>query len=229
MNSINTEIIEQYKREHEFVPVPQIVDALKSLSTLLQKYVQVGALSIDEEKFFVNFVVNYRDTNNLVIQALSTLPQEPSRCLAEFSSLHEASVFFLSYCESNKEKIQSIDLQADCERYLAPFEKQYDESKSEAAASWKLYQDASNRLDYLDERADNYEDLVKDLNEKETRYKEIHAQTEKIYSSLREKKEYIAAIYLFSFDMLFILVDKIKQISLSVIFDVNNIEKGGRL
>ncbi len=62
MNSINTEIIEQYKREHEFVPVPQIVDALKSLSTLLQKYVQVGTLSIDEEKFFVNFVVNYRDT-----------------------------------------------------------------------------------------------------------------------------------------------------------------------
>ncbi len=41
------------------MPVPQIVDALKSLSTLLQKYVQVGTLSIDEEKFFVNFVVKF--------------------------------------------------------------------------------------------------------------------------------------------------------------------------
>lgn len=221
-----TNIISLLPEEQSSVSVTQISCDLGSLTALLHKFVQVGELTFEEDKKLLGFFMKYKDTNNLVFYALKSMKEEPSLCCEEFNSLLDAANGFLSYTNEHQELSRNLEFQSNCKRYLAPYEEEHNQSMKYANECWKAFQGVSNKLDYLDERADDYDELVRDLNEKELRYKSAHARVDETYSILQEKRKDIYALYSFDFNMLLIVVDKLKRISLSVINDLNQLKKG---
>lgn len=220
------DILSSRESNPDYLSVSQIVKDLNSLTELLCKFAQVGTLSFDDDKQLLGFFLQYRNTNDLVFYALSLMKEDPTRCHEEFSSLLQASEDFLACVDSLRQQLQSLDFQSDCKACIKPFEDEYNRCVSYANTCWKVSQEISNRLDYLDERADESEDLMRELDEKESSYKLAHARVDETYSVLQEKQKEVAPLYSFDFEMLQIVVDKLKQISLSVINDIDNLKKG---
>lgn len=218
--------IDQIEHESHPVNVPQIIEDLNSLVTLMQKYVQTGSLTIEEDNQFLRFFLQYKNTNDLVFYALEAMSHEPQSCLDEFAALQNGAEQFLAYYDSIKDQLRTLNFQTESNNYLRPFKEELDQCVADANALWKVFQEASNRLDYIDERDSDYEYLRKDLDEKEALYKKAHSLVDEKHAILKDKEKDVYALYSFEFEMLLIVADKLKQISLSVINDINNMEKG---
>lgn len=219
-------IISSQLEEQTSVSVSRIVNDLDSLTELLCKFVQVGDHSFEEDNRLFDFFSKYKNTNDLVFYALKTMKNDPALCRQEFSSLLESTECFLSNVSNHQAQIGALEFQSNCKKYLSPFEDELNQNMNYANVCWKAYQAISNRLDFLDERADNYEELNRILIEREAQYNAAHAKVNELYSTLQKKQEYIYALYSFEFNMLKIVVEKLRQISLSVINDLDNLEKG---
>lgn len=223
------DILSTQENELPTVSVPQTVEDLNSLTLLLRKLVQAGTLSFDEGSQLLEFFRQYRNTNALVFYALSTMEDAPIPCREEFSSLLHASEEFLSCAERNRQQLKSLDFKAVSTAFVRPFEEEYEKCVSQSNACWKEFQAISNKLDYLDERSEDYEDLIRELDEKETLYKQAHTLVDESFEILKEKQKEVAPLYGFDLDMLMIVIDKLRQISLSVIDDISKLEKGDRV
>lgn len=224
-----TDILSFQESESKSVSVVQICTDLNALSALIQKYVNSGTLAFEEEKKLLDFFLHYKNTNSLVVQALKSINENPTLSHQQFSVLLHATEEFLSLSDCYKIQLSALDFEADCKAYIKPFDAEYSQSVKQANTCWIAFQEASNRLDYLDERADDYADLLKDMNDKEVLYKTAHAQVDETYSILQEKQKDIYVLFSFSLDMLLVVVEKLKQIARSVIDDVSNLKKGDRL
>lgn len=220
-------IISSQSEEQASVSVSRIVNDLDSLTELLRRFVQVGDHSFDEDKQLLDFFLQYKNTNDLVFYALKSIQKDSALCRQEFSSLLDSTGCFLSYVSNHQEQIGALEFKTNCQKYISPFEDAHKQSVSYSNACWSAAQEIANKLDYLDERADNYEELTRILNDRESKHKAAHAKVEETYSILQEKQKDVFALFSFEFNMLQIVVDKLRQISLSVINDLNNLGKGG--
>lgn len=221
-----SEILQMQGNGKGSAPIAQICKDLGALTILLKKFVSSGTLSLGEDKQLLDFFIKYKNTNELVFHAIRSIKETPAVLLEEFSSLLDSAEQFLSYNDCHKDQIGSLDFQADCKSYIKPFEDMHNRSVAEAGACWRSVQEISNKLDFLDERADGYEDLMRELDDKEALYNAAHSRVDETYAILQERQKDIYALFGFSFDMLLIVIDKMKQIAISVIDDVNKLMKG---
>lgn len=206
--------------------ISQIIQDLHNVMNLLGHYVQAGSLTADEGKTFLAFFSRYQNTNDLVYDALEGIKERPSETKEAFSLLQKATGEVMDFCSSHSKAIETLDFQSLAKEHLRPFEEKHKEDMDAATASWRDFQSLSNRLDYMDDRDEDYCNLQKELDEKEAHYKLLHARVEESYTALRAQQDAIASLYFFKMEMLLTVIDKMNAISRSVIADIEMSGKG---
>lgn len=213
------------------IDINNIIEDLLQVKNLLDRYVQTGSLSITEERAIVCFLIKYQETNKIVSYALCGIRNKADNdnTLAEFTNLLEATESFMAFYTQNELSLKPINFKADSEKHLKTFNEKYEQTSAEATSTWKKIQELSNRMDYMWETDSEYSALRKECDEKEDRYYNVlKPQVDKLYAEFKEQETFVAPIYYFKLEMLFILILKMKDISESVIEDINNIRKGGK-
>ena len=206
--------------------ISQIIQDLHNVMNLLGQYVQAGSISVDEGKVIMAFFSRYQNTNDLVYDALEGIKERPAETKEAFSLLQKATDEVIDFYASHSQTVESMDFQTLAKEHLRPFEEQHKEDMDAATASWRDFQSLSNRLDYMDDRDEDYFSLQKELNEKEAHYKLLHARVEESYTALRAQQDAIASLYFFKMEMLLTVIDKMNAISRSVIADIEMSGKG---
>lgn len=204
------------------ISIPQMIERISAVKRLLEKYISTKLLTFEEERDLVNFFIAYQNTNDLVEYALDGIRNTPDETLSEFTLLHQSSEELIRLCDENMQALLAIDFKGDCEKHLKPFEDEHKTASEEATALWQKLQEISNRLDFMMEGEDGYSELRKECDEIEDRYYKEHARVNDLFERMRNEQAKVAAVYYFSFEMLFIIFKKIDEISQSVIEDINN-------
>lgn len=199
-----------------------MIDHISAVRQLLKKFIGTKQLAFEEEKDLVNFFIAYQNTNDLVGYALDGIRNTPDAALSEFTRLHESAKELVHFCDDNMQALMAIDFKGDCKKYLKPFDDEYEAASEEATALWQKLQKLSNRLDYMMESDKDYSTLRKECDEVEDRYYKEHARVNELYERARSEQVKVAAVYYFSFEMLFVIIKKIDEVSQSVIEDINN-------
>lgn len=206
--------------------ISQIIQDLHNVMNLLGHYVQAGSLTADEGKIILAFFSRYQNTNDLVYDALEGIKERPAETEEAFSLLLKATGEVIDFCSSHSQTIETLDFKSIAKEHLRPFEEQHKKDMDAATDSWRDFQSLSNRLDYMDERDEDYCNLQKELDEKETHYKLMHARVEQSYAALRTQQDAISSLYFFRMEMLLSVIDKMNAISRSVIADIEMSGKG---
>lgn len=199
-----------------------MIEHVSAVRQLLEKYIGKKQLAFEEEKDLVNFFIAYQNTNDLVGYALDGIRNTPDATLSEFTRLHETAEELVRLCDDNMQALMAIDFKGDCKKYLKPFDDEYEAASEEATALWQKLQKLSNRLDYMMEGDEGYSELRKECDEIEDKYYKEHARVNDLFARTRSEQAKVAAVYYFSFEMLYVIIKKIDEISQSVIEDINN-------
>lgn len=204
------------------ISIPQMIERISAVKRLLEKYISTKLLTFEEERDLVNFFIAYQNTNDLVEYALDGISNTPDETLSEFTLLHQSSEELIGFCNDNMQVLLAINFKGDCEKHLKPFEDEHKTASEEATALWQKLQEISNSLDFMMEGEDGYSELRKECDEIEDRYYKEHARVNDLFERMRNEQAKVAAVYYFSFEMLFIIIKKFDEISQSVIEDINN-------
>lgn len=208
------------------INITQIIEELHQVKCLLDKYVRTGALFIEDERAVVDFMIRYHETNDMVSYAINGIRNESDKTLAEFTGLLQKAESFLAFYNVNCTSLNSIDFKADSKKYLKTFDEEYRQAAAEATTIWKRIQELSNSLDYMWDTDEHYPSYRSECDEKESLYYNVlQPRVDRLFAEYKKQETYIAPIYYFELEMLVIVVMKMKDISTSVIEDINAIRK----
>ena len=208
------------------INISQIIADLQPVRKLLEQFVLTQTMSVSDGNKCLTFFSHYQKTNDIVYYALDVIRQERKETLSEFTQLLQATNEILDFLNENEGSLQALDFQDITQCYIKPYEDDYNTAIKESSESWKEYQKISNRLDYIDERDDEFNSLQKELEEKETQYNILRARVYEVHTLLQSKQSEICALYYFTLDMLIAVIFKMRDISQSVIADLEKAGKG---
>lgn len=185
--------------------INQINDRLRAVNAALTRIVTDKIVGIEDYDELQRFHSDYRNIDGFV------------KAMADDANGAEVLVAgterFLDFVKRHDDVFSSLDFEKIVEDYLAPFKKAWEEQKNVSTERWRNLQSLSNRLDYLDERAEDYAQLRSECDAAEEEYHRQHDETERLFKIWDEQSRKYAALFYFDFGYLRLLVETMNAIA----------------
>ena len=201
--------------------IAQITSRLQQVNSIL-RCCGNGSLSFDDALTLAVFYRDYSDTNSLIESAEKEAAEDADRLLTNTVSLLSEIEKFSAVGVAG---IQSVDFEQLFEDYLKPFEVCYESAKTISTTLWQEYSAISNRLDFLPLDSDEYKALHAECDAKKTEYDTAHSQTNQFYDMWQSERQRCFCVYTFKPLHLEVLVNRLKDISESIIADIKRIKE----
>ncbi len=203
--------------------IQQITQRLHEVNTLLATCRQ-GGITFEQAMPLSLFYKDFNDTNRIVAEATAMFHDDATQLMDISSSLLSEAERFLSLDIAG---LQSVDFENLFDTNLRPFELRYEEAKDVATGLWREYSAMSNRLDYQPLDSEDYKSLAPVCDAKKAEYDTAHAQTAQLYKEWQQERDRTFCVYCFKPMFLFVLVERLKGISESIISDIRRMKEDG--
>lgn len=199
---------------------------LHTVNELAAKYLKNGELCFDEKLRLMYFFKDYGDIGSMFIHEevnLSVVPDLPITVPVAKEIFTEAQAFLELYRE-NKNFLNGFEVKTDCDNFLAPFINKW---KMSDEYSQKMHQDylaLDHRLDYMDERDSDYEELRKECYELFDKQEEASIIAKHARMELEKARRKLYGLENFNLKWLFLLVGQISDTIMGVFPNIENLK-----
>lgn len=209
--------------------ISSICQKTDKIATILTELSGNGTLGFAAKSELWKAVTLCTQTNNIIAAAEEEAHQDSGLLREECRRiLHDCetalsltmSVPASSFPTVSKEEISSC---------LAPLKQASENAREKSNALWREYQQISNRLDYIDRTAPEFERLDRECDVKKAEYDQAHAETLRLGSEYDKKRRVTASLVFFDFQFVIIVLQKLSEICRSIIADLDCAGKEDRL
>lgn len=201
--------------------IANITTRLQSVNSILSSRAD-GRLTFDNAMVLSEFYRDYSDTNSLIAVAEKEAAEDADRLLSDTVSLLSEIEKFSAIGVAG---IRAENFEQLFEGHIKPFEERYEAAKAISTKLWQEYSALSNRLDFLPLDSDEYKTLNAECEAKQSGYGTAHAQTNRLYDEWQSERQRCFCVYIFQPLHLEVLVARMKDISESIIADIQRIKE----
>lgn len=119
--------------------------------------------------------------------------------------------------------------QEEITSHLKPLRDPYEAEREKAHSLWMEYQRMSNRLDFMPFEDPEFASLDKECDAKKAEYDVYHQRVKELSDAYDKERRSIAGLEYFNLQFFIIVLQKLSAISKSIITDLDNARKEGRL
>lgn len=204
---------------------------LTNVNGVLSKMANIGknGLSLDELFVLSDFYYHYFNTS-AVIEKAEELAHEDALMLQQDSREVIVSVEeFLKIFPSIESDLYTIDVKSELDIYDKEQARAYEEEKEKAQSIWKQLSLARRIFEATTPDEEDYEELDEALYNLERDYITSHTLVNELYRTYRDAQTRIAHLYYFDGTAFVMLVAQLGDIARSIVRDVDNLRKEGRV
>ena len=204
--------------------IQQIAHKLDGINAILSN--NSNPLSLEQAMLLYHFFNDFQDTNTLIETAEGMAHKDLNNLEDKINTLSECVDRFLTLKGTN---VLAIDYKEICKQLMQPYEESYENAKGISTQLWQDYQSISNRLDYLPLESEEYKEVDLQCDAAKSAYDKARADTEQLYDEYNAKRRDYAGLYFFKAEYMYVLIEKIKDITESIMSDIRNLRKEGNL
>lgn len=204
---------------------------LASVNDVLKRMANVGkdGLSLDELFVLSDFCLHYFNTTAIIEKAEELAHEDAIVLQQDASELLKPIECFLNIFPPTESDLCSIDVRSKLDIYDKEQAQPYNEERERAQSLWKQLSLARRVFDATTPDEDDYEELDETVFNLEQQYIVSHTRVNDLYRIYREKQTHIAHLYYFDGNVLVMLVAQLGDIARSVVRDIDNLRKEGRV
>ena len=208
-----------------------IANDLASVNDVLSKMAEIGKdeLSLDELFVLSEFGARYLDTNKTIESAEKLAHEEALILQNDARELSLRTEQFINILPTVDPDLYSIDVKAKLDIYDKEQAKPYDEEREQAQSLWKQLSLARRILDVTTPDEEDYQELCDTVENLEKEYNASHNRVNELYHIYHSEQFKIAHLYYFDGIALVMLVAQLGDIARSVVSDIDNLRKEGRV
>lgn len=208
-----------------------IARELADVNNILSKMVAIGkdGLSLKELFILSDFVARYLNTAKLIENAEELAHIDALLLQSDAKELSVAVEDFMRILPSAEKDLYNIDVKHELDAYDKEQAIPYNTEREKAQSLWKQLSLARRVFDYTPFDTEEYKELEVATDQLEKDYNASHNKVNQLYSEYQEKRLQIAHLYYFEGTSLVMLVAQLGDIARSIILDIDNLRKEGRV
>ncbi len=208
-----------------------IARELADVNNILSKMVATGKdeLSLKELLILSEFCARYLNTAKLIESAEVLAHIDALLLQSDAQKLSLAVDGFMKVLPSAEKDLYTIDVKQELDAYDKEQAIPYDTEREKAQSLWKQLSLARRIFDYTPFDTEEYRELEAATDQLEKDYNESHNKVNQLYGEYQDKRLQIAHLYYFEGTSLVMLVAQLGEIAHSVIVDIDNLRKEGRV
>lgn len=206
--------------------IERLIDRLEKVIRTITSRTEAEEVTFDDAYVLALFYFDFQHTNSFIDEVEQRAHHDVSALLVGVTQLQSLINQFLSL---NVSMWRSVDYQVLAKAHEKIFQEPSDAAEKKANQLWRKIQSESNRLDYMDERDEEYCVLRSQCDQTEMDYKAASAENDRLYAILRQEKDKCAHVYYFDFQFLELWATKMAQITEAAKKDAQRLIEEGRV
>lgn len=208
-----------------------IARELADVNNILSKMVATGKdeLSLRELLILSEFCARYLNTAKLIESAEELAHIDALLLQSDARELSHAVDEFMKILPSAEKDLYAIDVKQELDAYDKEQAIPYDTEREKAQSLWKQLSLARRVFDYTPFGTEEYKELEAATDQLEKDYNESHNKVNQLYGEYQDKRLQIAHLYYFEGTSLVMLVAQLGEVAHSIIVDIDNLRKEGRV
>lgn len=208
-----------------------IARELADVNNILSKMVATGKdeLSLKELLILSEFCARYLNTAKLIESAEELAHIDALLLQSDAQELSFAVDEFMKILPSAEKDLYAIDVKQELDAYDKEQAIPYDTEREKAQSLWKQLSLARRIFDYTPLDTEEYNELEAATDQLEKDYNESHNKVNQLYGEYQDKRLQIAHLYYFEGTSLVMLVAQLGEVAHSIIVDIDNLRKEGRV
>ena len=208
-----------------------IARELADVNNILSKMAAIGKdeLSLKELLILSEFCARYLNTAKLIESAEELAHIDALLLQSDAQELSFAVDEFMKILPSAEKDLYAIDVKQELDAYDKEQAIPYDTEREKAQSLWKQLSLARRIFDYTPLDTEEYNELEAATDQLEKDYNESHNKVNQLYGEYQDKRLQIAHLYYFEGTSLVMLVAQLGEVAHSIIVDIDNLRKEGRV
>ena len=208
-----------------------IARELADVNNILSKMAAIGKdeLSLKELLILSEFCARYLNTAKLIESAEELAHIDALLLQSDARELSFAVDEFMKILPSAEKDLYAIDVKQELDAYDKEQAVPYETEREKAQSLWKQLSLARRIFDYTPLDTEEYNELEAATDQLEKDYNESHNKVNQLYGEYQDKRLQIAHLYYFEGTSLVMLVAQLGEVAHSIIVDIDNLRKEGRV
>lgn len=208
-----------------------IARELADVNNILSKMAAIGKdeLSLKELLILSEFCARYLNTAKLIESAEELAHIDALLLQSDAQELSHAVDEFMKILPSAEKDLYAIDVKQELDAYDKEQAIPYETEREKAQSLWKQLSLARRVFDYTPFGTEEYNELEAATDQLEKDYNESHNKVNQLYGEYQDKRLQIAHLYYFEGTSLVMLVAQLGEVAHSIIVDIDNLRKEGRV
>ena len=208
-----------------------IARELADVNNILSKMAAIGKDELTLKELFIlsEFCARYLNTAKLIESAEKLAHIDALLLQSDAQELSFAVDDFMKILPSAEKDLYAIDVKQELDAYDKEQAIPYDTEREKAQSLWKQLSLARRIFDYTPLDTEEYNELEAATDQLEKDYNESHNKVNQLYGEYQDKRLQIAHLYYFEGTSLVMLVAQLGEVAHSIIVDIDNLRKEGRV
>lgn len=202
---------------------------LKDAIPLLTELKGKGALSFAQKRELWRICQECSYTNDFIAEAEVVAHEDATLLLTAAQQILSDSNTCLEILADIPPTCFPAVIQEEITAHLKPLRDPYEAEKEKAHPLWMEYQRMSKRLDFMSYDDPEFAQLDKECEAKKAEYEACHARVNELFAAYDKERREVAGLEFFNLELFIIVLQKLSAISKSIIIDLDNARKEGRL